>query len=308
MNAEQLITQIRDNRQLLESGNIHAVEHFYMLSSSYPHLLNEEVTLNIELSKSYLAFSINSDYRKSIDISLAVLDTYKETKHTNLLSRHMRVIGNSYAYLGEYDLAERYLLEAIDTLVPGDELYRIAKSHLLFNLAKVYEYNDKGHEKAIDYLNQSLAMLTDDSDSPRRAMCYMGLGNIYNNLNNLPEALDKYNHACHIFEARYDLSNMANAYCNIGNCYLKLEDFDRASEFQAKALQLRIKSGSPHELALSYYNLGVLYTAMRQLVPANDMLAKALHIVEELGDKPFLVQINEEMDHLGQLKRKAGVV
>ncbi|HLP19963.1 MAG TPA: tetratricopeptide repeat protein [Chitinophagales bacterium] len=304
MNTEQLLTQIRSNRELLEAGNIHAVEHFQMLSSNYTHLFNEEVILNIELSKSYVAFNVNSDYRQAIDVSLAVLDTYRQTEYTNLLSRHMRVIGNSYAYLGEYDLAERFFIEAMDSLAPRDELYRVTKSHLLFSLAKLYEYNNKGHEKAVDYLNQAMALLTHDNDSPRRAMCYMGLGNIYNSLNNLPEALDKYNHACQIFEARYDLSNMANVYCNIGNCYLKQDNFDLAVEFQTKALQLRIKSGSPHELALSYYNFGVLYTATRELAQAEDALAKAFHIVAELGDKPFLAQINEQMDHMYAIKRR----
>ncbi|HLP19962.1 MAG TPA: tetratricopeptide repeat protein [Chitinophagales bacterium] len=304
MDARQLVKQIRDNRGLLVRNNELAYEHFQLLKQNYKHLMNEEVRLNLELSEALYACQAKSDYKGSIDISLAVLDKYKASVFKNLVAMHMRNIGQCYAHLGEFTLAEMYLLEAMDNLDEGEPNYKSNKALILNNLAMTCEFKATGHQRAIDYLNQALDLLSDEGSSVKRANCLMGLGNIYNTMNNLPEALDKYCQAAGVFESDYSLADMASAYNNIGNCYFKMQELELAESYHQKAIDLRMKLGTPYPIAVSYFNLGVLYKTKNNLEQAGDFLSKAYKMVEDLGDKPFIIEINKEIDELEARKRK----
>lgn len=298
MDAGQLVKQIRDNREMLVSNNHLAVEHFQLLKRNYTHLMNEEVALNFELSEALWAFQAHSDYKKAIDISLAVLDKYPDSAFKNLIAMHMRNIGQSYAHLGDFVLAEMYLIEAMDNLEVNDHRYKSNKALILNNLAMTCEFKATDHERAIDYLNQALALLEGDEDKVKRANCLMGLGNIYNTMNNIPVALDNYRRAAEVFEENYLLANMGSAYSNIGNCYLKMQELEQAEGYHQKAFDLRMKLGSPYPISVSFFNLGMVYKTQNKLAQARDFLNKACKMVEELGDKPFALQINKEIDDL----------
>ncbi|HLP53123.1 MAG TPA: tetratricopeptide repeat protein [Chitinophagales bacterium] len=303
MDARQLVKQIRDNRELLVRNNQLAFEHFQMLKQNYVHLINEEVALNFALSEALYAQQARSDYRQAIDISLAALDKYKTSVFKNLVAMHMRNIGHSYAHLGEFALAEMYLVEALDNLDESEPNYKSNKALILNNLAMTCEFKAAGHEKAIDYLNQAIELLAGDNDRVKRANCLMGLGNIYNTMNNLPEALDKYRQAAGVLEGNYSLADMASAYNNMGNCYLKMQELELAESYHQKAFDLRMKLGTPYPIGVSYFNLGMVHKTRGRLEQAGEYLNRACKMIEELGDKPFLAQINKELDSLEALKR-----
>ncbi len=305
MNARQLLDLLRINRQLIVQRNEQAQEHLQMLKKDYAPVLNDETSLGIELSNSLIELYFNSNYISAIDNSVAAVDKYKDTKCRHAIARHFKIIGHCYAHLGDFDLAEMYLLDALDNVAETDEDYIDDKTGILHTLAMSHEFKDDKSTKPIEYLNQAIELLNDEKYAITKANCLMGLGNIYNNIDSMDEALKNYRLAADTFERRYALLNMASAYSNIGSCYIKLEDFDEAEKYLQKSLDLRIKFGSPDELSISYFNLAILFKARKQFVLAEDYLFKAQTIVDELGNRPFLAQVNEEIDDLARAKNAA---
>lgn len=296
MNREQLIIKIRLNREQLIRNDAIAAEELYKMKVAHPELLDEEVRLNLALSEALFESHAKSDYKRSIDISLTALAEFPDSLYRSMVSMLTRNIGLCYAHLGEFDLSERYLLDALNNLDEADSNYKSGKALILHNLAMACEFRGGDLEKAIDYLNQAIVLLENDSDKTKKANCLMGLGNLYNSLDNLPKALDKYLQAAEIFEADNDPGNIAATYSNIANCYLKMQEFELSESYHNKALELRIKLGTPYPLGVSYYNLGVHYKRKGDYANASVYLNRAHAIIGELGDKPFIAQISREID------------
>ncbi len=304
MNTDQLLEQIYINRDLMMKRNSQALAHFDMLQQTYKHLINDEVAVNLALGKSLIELNFRNNYTAALDNSIAALDKYRNLDCKDVLALHMKLIGHCYAHTGEFDLAERYLLEAMDTVPETDKNYNSHRADVLHELAMAEEFKDDTSEKIIAYLTEAIELLKDEQFAVRVANCRMGLGNAYNNMEKVQEALKNYQDAAETFENEYALLNMASAYSNIGNCYIKLKDFEQAERFHEKALQLRIKYGSHSHISISYYNMAVLYKERKEFDRSEEFLLKTLQIVEELGNKPFVKQINDELDSLIQERKK----
>src|SRR6187402_1627311 len=100
----------------------------------------------------------------------------------------------------------------------------------------IQEYKPNCHQKAIAYLQEAIDILADEQHDIKRGNCLMGMGNVYNSVENIDLALKYYEQAAGIFEDSYYLGNMASAYSNMGNCYIKLKEFETAERYHEKAL------------------------------------------------------------------------
>jgi tetratricopeptide (TPR) repeat protein len=304
MNAQQLLKQLRTNRDLLTRNNEQAYEDFQMLKKEYAHVVNDEVTLSFELNHSMAEVHFKSNYSGAIENSLAVVDKFNNSEHKELLALHLKTIGYCFAYLGEFNLAENNLLEALAIVTPSDPDYASIRSEVLHTLAMNEDIREEGNGKAIQYLTEAIDLLVEKKHAAMRANCMMGLGNLYNNVENLEEALKNYRAAADTFEQQYMLRNMAAAYSNIGNCHIKLKDFDIAEEYQLRSLELRMKSGSPDDISNSYFNLACVYRGKNDLYKTEEYLEKSKVILEQIGNVPFLKLVNEMMDDLERTKKE----
>lgn len=302
MNAAQLLQQIRTNRDLIARNNSHAFEHLQMLKSDYVHLVNEEITISLELNNSLAELYFNSNYEVALNNSLAILKRFSDSKYQTLLTAHMKIAGRCYSSLGEFELAEKYLLSALN----GDDLknidYAINRADTLHVLAMNHEMIEEGSEKSIAYLNEAINLLTGKNQEVKRANCLMGLGNVYNNAEKVSEALKYYQLAADTYEEHYVLANMASAYSNIGNCYIKLADYDKAETFLQKSLELRIKFASPDDISISYYNLAIVFKERKDFSKAESHLLKSKEILERIGNKPYIAEVNDRLAELEQLR------
>ena len=280
-----------------------ALKQLETLQRDFTHLINEEIALNIAFNISLWELYFSSNYSKAIDNSMATLDRFKNSDNKYMLAMHLKMAGHCYAHTGEADLAERYLLEALETLSTDPE-YCAIRADILHELAMTTEYRDATSEQIKDYLLSAIELLYGEKHKVRKANCLMGLGNYYNNINEMLLALEYYKQAAETFEQKNVVSNMGNCYSNMGSCYLKLRDYAEAQKYLDKALELRLQSGSPEQLGISWFNLGVLYKERREFALADEMLLKALHIVEQLGNKHFADHINQTIHQLELEKNK----
>lgn len=293
MNTAQLLKLLYTNRELIQRNNVHAVEHLQMLKSNYAHITDEEIVLNLELNTSLAEFHFQSHNGKAITNSLNAVKKLKQTDHQNLLARHYWLVGHCYANTGEYKLAKKYLLLALLCVTPNKPEYITIKSDVLMALAMNEEMAGKDHQKAIEYLEQAVALLTAEHHAIYRATCLMGLGNVYINIEQTHDALEYYNQAVKIYESRFDLANMASAYSNLGTCYINLKDYILAEHYLQKSLDMRLKFGTPQQLSISYYNLALVYKDTNRKAKAYEALLAGKEILLPTDNRHFLNEIDD---------------
>jgi tetratricopeptide (TPR) repeat protein len=305
MNASQLLQQIKTNRGLIARNNKHAYEHLQMLINDYAHIANDEVRLSLALSSSLAELHFNSNYSAAIENSLAAVDKFKDSGFSDLLALHLKTIGYSFAHLGEFDLAEQNLLEALRVITPEAEDFFSIKADILHTLAMNEDIKDEGAEKGIQYLTEAIELLKGTNHELMLANCQMGLGNMYNSARNPEEALKNYLIAAEAFEHNYALRSMASVYSNIGNCYTVLKDLDLAEKYLEKSLDLRMQFGSPDDISISYFNLAIVYKDKNLLDKSTEFLNKSKVILEQIGNKPFIKMVNQMLDDLDLMKAVA---
>lgn len=305
MNAAQLLQQIRTNRELILNNNMHAYEHLQMLKNDYKHLADEQVNISLELNKSLAELCFYSNYEAAINNSLAVINKYPNSEYRSLLNGHLKVVGKCYTAMGDFIQAERSLLQALEFSNELSIEQTVNRADTLHALAMNQEMIEEGSAKSIAYLSEAIELLSNKEHAVKQANCKMGLGNVYNNAERVSEALKYYLAAAETFEAHYVLSNMASAYSNIGNCHIKLRDLEMAEKYHQKAYELRLKFSSPDDLSISYYNLAVVNKERGDFDKAEAFLIKSREILERIGNKPYLAEVNDRIAELQSLRAQA---
>lgn len=294
MNPSQLLKLLVTNRELIQRNNIHAAETLLELNKECAGSTNEEIILQLQLNNSLAELNFHSHYDNAIQNSLLVINKFKDSHYPIILGWHYWLVGHCYAFKGNYNLAEENLLKAMKLIAGITPIPVSLKSDILVSLAMNEEFQEKGPEKSIQYLEEVLDLVKNEINSIRKANCLMALGNVYLNAERNEEALDYYFAAAVTFEHYFDLSNMACAYSNIGTAYIKLKNYKEAEKFLEKSLELRIKAGSPDHLSISYYNLALLYKDIKKFDSAQDMLRKSKEILLRTGSRPYL-ELTEAM-------------
>ncbi len=290
------------NRGLIVRKSNDAFAHLETLENDYLRLMNDEIALAIALNHSLIYLIHHANYSAAIDNSLVAIDRFGNTRYKTALALHLKMVGECYTNMGEFDLSDRYLFEALDTIDADENANTAVKSDIYHSLAMSYDFRDPVNVNIALYLNKAIELLQDDANDERRANCIMGLGNYYNNIDNAAEALAHYKTALDVFEKKYRLASMANCYSNMGSVYLKLDDIQQADWFLNKALELRLKFGSPDELAISYFNIAMLYRHQHRFDESEEYLLKTLQILEQTGNKPFIQRVNDRLDELNKMR------
>lgn len=303
MKPDQLLQLIFTNRDLIQQNNAHAEEHLHMLNKDYS-MANEEVIIHLELNNSLAELHFYSRYKKAIENSLQVVLKYKDSACRNVVAQHYCLIGKCYATIGKYMEAQKYLLLALLNLDSELYHYALVKSEVLLALAINEETAGSNHQKAIEYLEEAVELLRDTDYDNRKAICQMGLGNVYINKGDAELALQYYLGATEIFEQSFDLPNMASAYCNIATCYMTQKIFPKAEQYLKQSIDLRTKFGTPEELCISYFNMASMLNESGRLDEALEYLLRSKEILVSTGNSFHLAETEEMLQEVTQKKQK----
>ncbi|CAF2118753.1 unnamed protein product [Rotaria magnacalcarata] len=178
-----------------------------------------------------------------------------DSEETNLMS-----LGLMMWNMGEFDLAEKYLLRRLSELLPNDPsiggLYR--------SLGMVA--NEKGDfDSSLEWHEKSLKVTTRTTPSD-----YITIGNIHNSIGVVHEtkddhdqALESYNRAVSLFKEADDEKHpdLAMFYNNIGNIYQRKNKYLESLEFYEKSLAIKethLPADHP-DFSVSYNNIGSVH-------------------------------------------------
>lgn len=129
---------------------------------------------------------------------------------------------------------------------------------------------------------------------------YGAIGNLYNMMDSIPQAMEYYRMAGEIFD-RYGW-NESNSilYHNIGETYLDLKDYPLALDNYERSLRYALASGDTLQISSAYTGLGALYLELGRTRKALKYLKEADNYYSLHEDQEFRSRI-ETLDLIGQV-------
>ncbi len=151
---------------------------------------------------------------------------------------------------------------------------------------KSYAYYLKGDlKKAIEFLNQSIALLEELGDPLHLASVYANMGNIYGEQNKYQDAVRYFTLTLEIFRENDSKKGEARMLNNLGIIYYFLDHYDLALDYLNKAIiiyqELNLDKGTG--LPLNY--VGSVYFKQKKYEQAIETGEKALKILLNNNDK-----------------------
>jgi len=191
-------------------------------------------------------------------------------------------IGIIYDDMGNYQKALEYYLKTLSGYEKLKDFNGIA--YTLHNIGVVYE-NMSNYDKALEYLLKSLKLYRKIGDSFGTASALTNIGIVYKDLSNYDKSLKYQLESLQISRDIDDKTGIANSLHNIGIIYLNLKNYNKAVEFYQKSLKIEEEIGDQRGVASTLNNIGIIYDDLKNFAKALEYYHKSEAIYEEMQDK-----------------------
>uniref|UniRef100_A0A8C8R9P3 G-protein-signaling modulator 2 n=1 Tax=Pelusios castaneus TaxID=367368 RepID=A0A8C8R9P3_9SAUR len=211
-------------------------------------------------------------------------------------------LGNTLKVLGNFEDAIVCCHRHLD--ISRELNDKVGEARALYNLGNVYHSKGKNvacagtHDpgelpdevkaalqKAADYYEENLTIVTELGDRAAQGRAYGNLGNTHYLLGNFRSAVIAHEQRLLIAKEFGDRAAERRAYSNLGNAYIFLGEFETASEYYKKTLQLARQLKDRAVEAQACYSLGNTYTLLQDYEKAIDYHLKHHTIAQELNDR-----------------------
>lgn len=213
-------------------------------------------------------------------------------------------LGNTLKMLEDYDKAARYCLRYLD--LSRELKDEVAEGRALYNLGNVYHTKGKRKigataseqepgelpdeiksslEKAIEYYDLNLVIVTKRRDLSSMGRAYGNLGNTHYLLGNFEKAVESHKRRLELAKETKDQSAERRAYLNLGNAHVFLGQFTEAIKNYTATLKLAQELQDKYTEAHSCYSLANTYTFSREYKSAVFYHLKYLDLIKEFDDK-----------------------
>ncbi|KAM9000312.1 LOW QUALITY PROTEIN: G-protein-signaling modulator 2 [Sarcophilus harrisii] len=259
-------------------------------------------TLSAIYSQLGNAYFYLHDYAKALeyhhhDLTLArtIGDQLGEAKASGNLGNTLKVLGN-------FDEAIVCCQRHLDISRELED--KVGEARALYNLGNVYHSKGKSFsypgshdpgefpeevktalQKAADYYEENLSIVTALGDRAAQGRAFGNLGNTHYLLGNFRDAVVSHEQRLLIAKEFGDKAAERRAYSNLGNAYIFLSEFETAADYYKKTLQLARQLKDRAVEAQSCYSLGNTYTLLQDYEKAIDYHLKHFTIAQELNDR-----------------------
>lgn len=248
--------------------------------------LEQKARTNIALNSSK-----RGDFQKAITQNFELLRLIEKKGATpNVISNIYANLSNAYYFLHQLGEAETYQLKALELY---EKIHDTRGQASAWNsLGSIYT-DQKLYNKAVFYLNKSLAVKLEQGDSLGAANTYNNLVNLYDKQNNRVAELKALKNSEHLYLALKDDEGLANIYVNYGNYYFKLKDYKSSVAYEDKAVKLAEKTKNQYILSAAYENISKTYARLNSPDTALVFSNKALNAKDTLYDTGLQQQMAE---------------
>ena len=285
--------------------------------------MNVRPVLTIAIFLSIASANLRAEYtdhrRKNLDSLENVVVKYTPDKIENATEEELADLINAYDNLMNGYLQinrERSILFARKQIALASRKgWYVKKSDAEKTLGKHF-WAIEQYDSAMFYFMTALrdvdkiAKIAADPDNPNGysqttaddsySSLYGAIGNLYNMMDSIPQAMDYYRMAGEIFD-RYGW-NESNSilYHNIGETYLDLKDYPQALDNYERSLHYALASGDTLQISSAYTGLGALYLELGRTRKALKYLKEADNYYSLHEDQEFKSRI-ETLDLMGQV-------
>ena len=227
------------------------------------------------------------EYKQALEVYQKALKIEQETNHWYGISRAKNQIGVVFKKQRMYKKAIAYFGESIEALKKGEDFNPIKIATKKINLAVCYR-SLGDTEKAIQFYLDAVDIYKKNSNKDRDnqiGKCYLGLGTLYRNANNLKISRKYYLKALSLFETRNNKTSLIKTYNQLGILYLIIKDYEASLDYYQKALRLKQELGTTQNVQMIYNNLGLAYLKQSKLDSAKKFLKLSLELSHKKKDK-----------------------
>lgn len=188
-------------------------------------------------------------------------------------------IGTIYTQMGQFELAARYLFEALK--ITESKQLKQRQGAVLGDLAWVYkELNNL--PLALQYINRSLEVRQSIADLYGVAWCHNVRGLIYLQQKKYKEALAELEMARSMREQIGHLDGLAATTFNIGLVYDEMGQYEKALTFKLKAAEMAEGIVNPHEQCILLNSMARSFIQLKRYSEALSYLEKAQSIAASI--------------------------
>ncbi len=235
-----------------------------------------------------MLFNIANDYYEQGDYVKAMMKTEESLKKSSEandefgIAVSLQLLGNIHHFLGNYEEAQKYLLQGLDII--GKSKNRIRYADGLVYLASNYLAR-KMHSKALENLYEAIYIYKKAGDSLFLAQAMNNAGYIHYSQKSYDSATYYFNRAVQLSEYTQNNSILLLALNNKGSIAKDRENFREAKFFYKRALKLAKEYKDNLRIAIVQNNLGELLAAQGKLYLALNHYDSSLNIAQTIGSK-----------------------
>lgn len=277
------------------------------------------IAIFLSMSSATLRAGYTDHRRKNLDSLENIVVKYTPDKIGNATEEELEGLINAYDNLMNGYLQinrERSMLFARKQIALASRKgWYVKKSDAEKTLGKHFWAMEQYDSAMFYYLTalcdvDKIAKIAADPDNPNGysqttaddsySSLYGAIGNLYNMMDSIPQAMEYYRMAGEIFD-RYGW-NESNSilYHNIGETFLDLKDYPQALDNYERSLHYALASGDTLQISSAYTGLGALYLELGRTRKALKYLKEADNYYSLHEDQEFRSRI-ETLDLIGQV-------
>jgi CHAT domain-containing protein/Flp pilus assembly protein TadD len=209
-------------------------------------------------------------------------------------------IGATYRYLGQYQKALTYYLDALDRwqmlIKPANEAVTRDNIGVVYQSLRQFDNALTYHHQALDFFQGE-----QDVSAQGSALNNIGLAEAYSG--HYEEATSHFLKALDIWQKRDEPANEAITLSNLGFAYEKAGRHQEALDRFQQALTIASRLGQRGSEGGALANIGAAYDSLGSYQQALDHYKRALTILQEIGDQEgagnVLIDIGFTFENLG---------
>ncbi|MBA7567170.1 hypothetical protein ES708_08871 [subsurface metagenome] len=219
----------------------------------------------------------------------------KEVSDVNTYALLLNNLGIYYDMLGKWEKAIKKYKESIRIAKSNNNIIFI--SNFTSNLGFAYSSLNKS-EQAVYYFNKSIKMSEKIGDIYNKGINLIHLGEEYLKKDNFSKAKYYIIQAEKIFNKLEDKLGLADVFKLKGILSKKLKDWESSNKFFKRSIKIYSQQGDRLNEGETYYEWGDMLFIKKNKDLAEKKLLKSKKILESIGAKKYLREIEKKLDKL----------
>jgi len=242
-----------------------------------------------------LAYLFKGDTERGYKYLKNSLKICEEIKAEVLYAMVLNNMGIYYDIVGEWENAVKYYKKSLSIYKKLNNIIQI--SNTMGNIGFAYSYLNKS-KIAIYHYKESVILSEKIGDIYNKGINYIHLGEEYLRKDRFGEVEYYISNAEKIFNKVEDKLGLADVFKLKGILSKKLKDWENGDKYFKKSIKIYSQQGDRLNEGESYYEWGDMLILKKDLNLAKRKLLKSKKILESIGAKKYLREIEEKLNKL----------